>query len=119
MAIWRRVLKEDPVPWLLEGETPAVRHLALRHLLDQPADAPEVRRARAAAMRADPIASILAAQDAAGYWVKPGPGYAPKYRGAVAWLLNRQDPPGRWRNEAAGMGKMWGEIDPRARRANG
>ncbi|MGZ3583990.1 MAG: nitrogen fixation protein NifH, partial [Ktedonobacterales bacterium] len=73
MASWQRVLKADPLPWLLEGDTPAVRHLALRHLLDQPADAPEVRQARASAMQADPIGAILAAQQPAGFWVKPGP----------------------------------------------
>src|SRR5258707_864835 len=41
MTAWLRVLAGDPVPWLLEDETPAVRHLALRQLLDQPEDAPE------------------------------------------------------------------------------
>jgi hypothetical protein len=34
-------------------------------------------------MAAEPIRSILAAQDARGWWSKPGPGYAPKYRGTV------------------------------------
>jgi hypothetical protein len=34
-------------------------------------------------MAADPIASILAAQHPSGYWEKPGPGYATKYRGTV------------------------------------
>src|SRR5262245_66114062 len=37
-------------------------------------------------MRADPIASILAAQDPAGWWIKPGAGYGPKYTGTV-WSL--------------------------------
>lgn len=37
-------------------------------------------------MAADPIASILAAQEQDGYWEKPGPGYATKYRGTV-WQL--------------------------------
>jgi hypothetical protein len=83
MTTWLRMLKGDPLPWLLEAETPAVRHLALRQLLDQPADAPEVRQARAAAMQTDPIASILAAEQPEGFWVKPGPGYTPKYRGTV------------------------------------
>ncbi len=86
MTNWIHMLKDDPLPWLLEEETPAVRHLALRQLLDQPEDAPEVRQARAAAMRTDPIASILATEQPEGYWVKPGPGYAPKYRGTV-WQL--------------------------------
>ncbi len=86
MATWQGMLKGDPLPWLLEADAPAVRHLALRQLLDQPEDAPEVRQARAAAMHADPIASILAAQQPEGFWGKPGPGYAPKYRGTV-WQL--------------------------------
>src|SRR5260370_35786150 len=86
MTAWLRVLAGDPVPWLLEDETPAVRHLALRQLLDQPEDAPEVRRARAAAMQTDPIASILAAEQPEGFWGKPRPGYTPKYRGTV-WQL--------------------------------
>lgn len=89
-ATWLRKLKGDPLPWLLDEETPAVRHLALRQLLDQPEDAPAVRQARAAAMRTDPIASILAAEQPAGYWVKPGPGYTPKYRGTV-WQLTFLD----------------------------
>ncbi len=83
MATWITMLKDDPLPWLLEGNTPAVRHLALRQLLDQPENAPDVRHARATAMQTDPIASILAAQHPDGFWVKPGPGYAPKYRGTV------------------------------------
>ena len=86
MTAWQRMLNGDPLPWLLEDDTPAVRHLALRLLLDQPEDAPEVRQARAAAMRTDPIASILAAQQSEGFWLKPGPGYTPKYRGTV-WQL--------------------------------
>src|SRR5579864_6870582 len=86
MTSWQYMLKDDSLSWLLEEETPAVRHLALRQLLDQPEDAPEVRQARAAAMQTDPIASILAAQQPEGFWVKPGPGYTPKYRGMV-WQL--------------------------------
>lgn len=34
-------------------------------------------------MEANPIAAILAAQHPAGYWEKPGPGYAAKYLGTV------------------------------------
>jgi hypothetical protein len=76
----------ESLSWLLERDTPAVRHVALRDLLDRPPDDPELSEARAAAMTVDPIASILAAQDADGYWEKPGPGYATKYRGTV-WQL--------------------------------
>ncbi|HEX6329733.1 MAG TPA: nitrogen fixation protein NifH [Actinomycetota bacterium] len=83
---WRAALKGDPLPWLLESDTPAVRHLALRDLADEPEDAPSVRRARATAMRAEPIARILEAQAAEGWWDRPGAGYGPKYRGTV-WSL--------------------------------
>jgi hypothetical protein len=83
---WRKSLNGDPLPWLLEEETPAVRHLALRWLLDEPETSRPARRARAAAMRVDPIAATLAAQHAGGYWVKPGSGYGPKYTGTV-WSL--------------------------------
>ena len=86
MSAWQHMLNGDPLPWLLDEETPAVRHLALRRLLDRLADAPEVRQARVAAMRTDPVATILANAQPEGFWVKPGPGYTPKYRGTV-WQL--------------------------------
>ena len=60
MVTWINVLKDDPLPWLLEEKTPAVRHLALRQLLDQLENATEVRDASTAAMQTDPIASVLA-----------------------------------------------------------
>jgi hypothetical protein len=83
MADWLAALKQDPLPWLLEESNPAVRHLALRQLVDRPSDDADVRAAGAAAMESDPIAAILAAQHPEGYWVKPGGGYSPKYRGTV------------------------------------
>ncbi len=86
MTDWRDRLRGDPLPWLLDEADPAVRHLALRDLLGRDAD--DRRRADAceAATRSDPIAAMLAAQDPAGWWEKPGPGYGPKYRGTV-WSL--------------------------------
>ncbi len=83
---WQRRLRDDPLPWLLEPGAPAVRHQALRRLLDRPADDADVVAAHVAAMATDPIAAILAAQQPDGYWEKPGPGYATKYRGTV-WQL--------------------------------
>ena len=80
---WLEHLRADPLPWLVSEESPAVRAAALQRLLGMAPDSPEVRAARTAAMEADPIKSILAAQDPAGWWAKPGPGYAPKYRGTV------------------------------------
>jgi hypothetical protein len=86
MADWRDRLHGDPLPWLLEESNQAVRHLALRDLLGRDDHDPDVRAARASALRADPIATILAAQDPGGWWVRPGPGYAPKYTGTT-WQL--------------------------------
>jgi hypothetical protein len=74
-------LRGDPLPWLLEREDPAIRHLALTQLLDEPEDAPAVRRARAAAMRTEPIAPILEAMEPEGWWVRPGGAYSRKYTG--------------------------------------
>jgi hypothetical protein len=83
---WQAHLRDDPLPWLLDPSTPAIRHLALRELLGRSEDDPEMVAAGRAAMAADPIAAILAAQHPEGYWEKPGPGYATKYRGTV-WQL--------------------------------
>ena len=80
---WLNHVRTDPLPWLLSDGNPAVRAATLQRLLGAPPDAPEVRQARAAAIAADPIKSILAAQDPDGWWVKPGPGYGPKYLGTV------------------------------------
>jgi hypothetical protein len=83
---WRQWLHGDPLPWLLDEDTPAVRHVALRDVLDHPSTDPDVAAARTAAMAGVPIASILDAQDPEGFWEKPGAGYATKYRGTV-WQL--------------------------------
>lgn len=83
---WRSLLHGDPLPWLLDPATAAVRHQTLRTLLDRaPGDA-DTDAAGRAAMGDGPIAAILAAQHPDGYWEKPGPGYATKYRGTV-WQL--------------------------------
>jgi len=83
---WQDQLKGDPLPWLLEAESPGARYLAMRDILALPAGSPELSAARQAAHTEGPIAAILAEMDAAGYWVKPGPGYSPKYRSTV-WAL--------------------------------
>jgi len=86
MPSWVAALRADPRRWLLDPARPAVRHLALRWFEDRPADDPEVVEARTAAMRLPPIAPILEARDPAGWWVKPGHGYSPKYTGTT-WSL--------------------------------
>jgi hypothetical protein len=86
MDDWRDRLRGDPLPWLLDEANPAVRHLALRDLLGRAGDDAGVCAAREAATRTNPIAAILAAQDPAGWWEKPGAGYGPKYSSTV-WSL--------------------------------
>jgi hypothetical protein len=76
----------DTLDWLLDPADPGPRYLALRDLRHYPADSPELLAARAAAHRDGPIAGILADMDGEGYWVKPGPGYGPKYRSTV-WAM--------------------------------
>ena len=45
-ARWQAALNDDPLPWLLEEDDPAVRHLALRQLKDRPSGGRDVREAR-------------------------------------------------------------------------
>lgn len=83
--MWHTRLNGDPLPWLLEPDptNPGVRYFTLTGLLDRPGDDPEVVAARRSVMTSGPVPAILDAQATDGYWVKPGSGYAPKYRGIV------------------------------------
>jgi hypothetical protein len=83
---WQDQLKGESLSWLLETNTPEIRYLALRDLLDYPKTDPELRAACKAAHENGPIASILAAMHEDGFWVQPGPGYNPKYRSTV-WSI--------------------------------
>ena len=85
---WMRRLNGDPMSWLLEPDpaNPGVRYLALRDLLDRPADDPEFRQAQADVMLSGPVRAILDAQQGDGYWDKPGAGYGAKYTGTV-WSI--------------------------------
>ncbi|MCP4540232.1 MAG: nitrogen fixation protein NifH [Chloroflexi bacterium] len=73
------------LPWLLEIDelNPSIRYFALRNLLNQADDDPQLTTARADVMRTGPVPAILDAQYPDGYWVKPGPGYTPKYRSTL------------------------------------
>jgi hypothetical protein len=83
---WQDELKGDSVSWLLEPDDPGVRYLALRDLLDRPADDAELAAARQAAHMQGPISTVLDAMAPQGHWVEPGPGYNPKYRSTV-WSM--------------------------------
>lgn len=85
---WQEILHGDTLPWLLEvdAENPGVRYFALTDLLGKPHNDMEVVEARQAVMANGPVPAILEAQEPEGFWVEPGPGYYPKYRGTV-WQI--------------------------------
>jgi hypothetical protein len=72
--------------WLLEVESPGVRYLALRDILELPINDPELADAKRKAHQEGPIATILKEMNIAGFWVEPGPGYNPKYFSTV-WAI--------------------------------
>lgn len=79
---------EESLSWLLEPDAanPGPRYFAQRELMGKAEDDPDVVAARAAVMASGPVPVILENQQAQGYWVKPGPGYWPKYQG-TAWQI--------------------------------
>ena len=80
---WQELLNGDSLSWLLEEDEPGVRYLAMRNLLELPADDVELLNAQEEAHIKGPIPTILNEMDETGYWVKAGPGYNPKYRSSV------------------------------------
>jgi hypothetical protein len=83
---WQSQLNDDPLPWLLESNDPGARYLALRDLVGLLPDNPDLVEAQKAAHAYGPIASFLAEMHPKGYWIKPGPGYNPKYF-SIVWSL--------------------------------
>jgi hypothetical protein len=56
---WKDQLRSDSLPWLLESENPGVRYLALRDLLELPAEDSELKSARKSAHKEGAIAAVL------------------------------------------------------------
>jgi hypothetical protein len=83
---WRNLLNRNSETWLLDGCGPGVCYLALRDLVDLPEQDSKLQEAKASAHSLGPISVILSEMNPAGYWVKPGPGYLPKYRSTV-WAI--------------------------------
>ena len=83
---WQDHLNGDTLSWLLEEEHPGVRYLALRDLLGLDETDPVLLKAQTEAHQNGPIAAVLYAMVEEGFWVEPGPGYGPKYRGTV-WSI--------------------------------
>jgi hypothetical protein len=80
-------IKGNSLDWLLEEADPGVRYLAMRDLLDLPENDTSLVLARTEAHHQGPIQSILDHMEEGGFWVKPGPGYSPKYHGTVWSVL--------------------------------
>jgi hypothetical protein len=62
------MMSEEPLPWLLEAETPTIRYLALVDLMGLPEEDSRVQEARRAIMREGPVPAILAEQTEGGNW---------------------------------------------------
>ena len=84
---WQDQLKGNSLAWLLETETPEIRYLALRDLLDRGKNDSELLTASKEAHTKGPVATILTEMDESGFWAEPGPGYNPKYRSTVWSIL--------------------------------
>lgn len=78
------MIKENQLQWLLEPGDIGVKYLALRDLSQTDAD--ELTAAKRRAHIEGPIAQVLAKMEKEGYWIKPGAGYNPKYKGTV-WSI--------------------------------
>ena len=86
MGTFQGALSEVTLAWLLEEDAPGVCYLAMRDLLDLPADDSDLLAAQETAHQQGPIATVLDNMEVEGYWEKAGPGYGPKYRSTV-WAL--------------------------------
>jgi len=83
---WKNQLRGNSMQWLLESNDSNIRYLALRDLDDLPPDDKKLKAPRKVAHKEGPIAVVLDHMEQDGHWVRPGPGYNPKYRSTV-WSL--------------------------------
>jgi len=79
-------LEERAVKWLLNQEHPGIRYWALRDLLGESANDPEVSSYRNQIASHGPVVDLLAEQHPDGYWGHPEDCYWPKWQ-ATVWPL--------------------------------
>lgn len=79
-------ISQTTLDWLLEKENPTVRHLTLKNLLGKKRNDRELVSALKDSITKGTVGQILSKMNPEGYWVKPGAGYGPKYKGSV-WSL--------------------------------
>jgi hypothetical protein len=65
---WQKYLKDDPLPWLLDLQTPSIRYWTLVDILDRPAADPDVLETRAAIDSQPLVKEIFALQHPEGHW---------------------------------------------------
>jgi hypothetical protein len=81
---FKKYLKGDPIPWLLEESDPSVRYFTLKDVLEKPKDDPDMIRVQKRIMEEGPVPAILSKQNEGGYWGKQADFYErSKYKGTV------------------------------------
>ncbi|RPI88009.1 MAG: hypothetical protein EHM41_02905 [Chloroflexi bacterium] len=68
MQNWQKLLKGDPLPWLLDPENPSVRYWTLVDILECLTNDQEVQETQAAIMRQPLVKELFALQHPEGYW---------------------------------------------------
>jgi hypothetical protein len=74
-------IQENQSEWLMKPADIGVRYLTMRDLIET--DVKKLAAAKKSAHIEGSIADILAKMNKEGYWVRPGAGYNPKYKGTV------------------------------------
>ncbi len=77
---------DGSMSWLLDGDEPSIRYLALTQLMGMREEDREVREAKSAIGRKGWAAEILSRQDKGGWWVSADSFYRPKYL-STNWML--------------------------------
>ena len=86
MKALNQLTSANTLEWLLDPGNPSVRYNTLFHLLNKPADNPEVTAAKQAVYTTGSAFEILGKQNEEGFWGSREKFYTEKYQGTV-WQL--------------------------------
>jgi len=86
MKALNQLTSANTLEWLLDPGNPSVRYNTLLHLLNKPADDPEVTAAKQAVYATGNAFEILGKQNEEGFWGSREKFYTEKYQGTV-WQL--------------------------------
>ena len=84
---WLDLVGSDPRPWLLDSDEPAARWVALTHLLDLPADPPDVVDAHTAVVESPGTADLVGRLGTWGDDTGASGHHSPNYRPNLLQLL--------------------------------